>query len=980
MERDQELEELTAWLERARRREGAFVLVEGPAGIGKSSLLEACAERAGALGIATLRVRGDEVAMESSFAAVRELLWREVREAQFTGSSLLAEPVFRGDPSAAADADRAAAVLHGLYWVVADLADRAPLVLIVDDAHWLDPASGRFVSYLARRIQSLPVLLVAAVRLGETFGAIAALPELAATVLRPHALSEEATSAVVRRELGAPADEDLCRSCHEATGGNPFFLHELTAALKTEKSRPTAEMARHVRSLGAGAIAHNVLFRLVRLGDDCERLAQALAVLGPGAPLRHVASLASLDRDRAGVAADRMRAADLLAATATLAFVHPIVHEAISSEVRASRRAALHARAAALLSDDGAPPDRVAAHLLSAEPFGEGWVVDALRAAARRAIGQGAPEAAVSYLRRALNEPPAPDSRLEVLLELGRAESLLPIAQDCVALREALSLASGPVQRAEIAHEIADVLVSVAHNVSARVVLEDVLEQSAGLDAALVERLEAHLLGGGAPDLTATKRVLGRTDRHFARASRGEVGDPCMLAALAQTGAITGLPAAEVSELARRALRDERLLGLPPAYLGATGALTWSDQLQEAAAAQDVAIAEAQRRGSAPMFMQMSVFRAATAFRAGELDTAADHAQRAYGLARELSTSHFAGMVLIPVLLELGRVEDARAMVETLELDEPKLRLWQDVAVLAERGRVRVALEALEAGVADMLEADRRMVLAGCDLSVLSDWVHTAVPTLTALGRHEEARQIASRELEKAVAFGAPRRHGIALSVCGGLDGGADGLAQLRDAVALLENSPARLEHVRALVNLGAGLRMRGERGSARALLLEALDLAHRCGAVTVAERAREEVVATGARPRRASLRGPEALTPAESRTARMAAAGLSNREIAQALFVSAKTVESHLSHAYAKLRIGTRGELAAVLTGGDQTVRGSPAQSTTGEAPPWDDAAGAGPWVSADGDLVARDLPASPGVSGERERIAPRGNWPGGE
>ena len=213
-----------------------------------------------------------------------------------------------------------------------------------------------------------------------------------------------------------------------------------------------------MRSLGAGAIAHSVLVRLARLGSDCERLSQALVVLGPGCPLRHAAALADLQRDRAEVAADALRAVELLAQGPGLSFVHPIVGEAIGAELASSRRAALHREAARVLLAEGAPSDRVAAHLLATEPYGDGWVVDALRAAARDALSQGAPEAAASYLQRARAEPPAADAKLEVLVELGRAQTHLPIESDYPALREAFELADEPARRAQIALELAGAL------------------------------------------------------------------------------------------------------------------------------------------------------------------------------------------------------------------------------------------------------------------------------------------------------------------------------------------------------------------------------------------------------------------------------------------------------------------------------------------------------------------------------------------
>jgi hypothetical protein len=226
-------------------------------------------------------------------------------------------------------------------------------------------------------------------------------------------------------------------------------------------------------------------------------------------------------------------------------------------------------------------------------------------------------------------------------------------------------------------------------------------------------------------------------------------------------------------------------------------------------------------------------------------------------------------MFLVPVLLERSRAEEAEELVSSLALGEEELSSWQGVIVLAHRGRVQVVLDQLEQGVADLLDADRRMEAGGCQLSVLCDWVQPTAAALVRLGRRDEATALAARELEEARAFGAPRRLGMALSTCGQLDPGKQGLELLLEAVDTLAPSPARLEHARALVNLGAGLRERGRPGEGREPLARGLDLADRCGAVVLAERAHGELLAVGARPRRRALTGPGSLTPAELRTAR---------------------------------------------------------------------------------------------------------------
>jgi DNA-binding CsgD family transcriptional regulator len=177
-----------------------------------------------------------------------------------------------------------------------------------------------------------------------------------------------------------------------------------------------------------------------------------------------------------------------------------------------------------------------------------------------------------------------------------------------------------------------------------------------------------------------------------------------------------------------------------------------------------------------------------------------------------------------------------------------------------------------------------------------------------------EARALATEEVALAQAFNGPRTLGIALRAAGLAEGGKRGIDLLRQAVSVLEGSGARLEHARAMTDLGAALRRAGQRAESREILRPALDLVHRCGALALTERTRTELIAAGGRPRRLVLSGLDSLTPSERRVAQFAAAGLSNRDIAQNLFITTRTVEGHLTHAYQKLGITSREQLPAAL------------------------------------------------------------------
>jgi DNA-binding CsgD family transcriptional regulator len=191
-----------------------------------------------------------------------------------------------------------------------------------------------------------------------------------------------------------------------------------------------------------------------------------------------------------------------------------------------------------------------------------------------------------------------------------------------------------------------------------------------------------------------------------------------------------------------------------------------------------------------------------------------------------------------------------------------------------------------------------------------------AAQALRLLGEREEARRLAQAELADVRAFGAPRALGVSLRIAGLADGGPRGLELLHESVAHLRDSPALLERAKSLTELGAALRRAGQRAAAREPLAESLELGVRCGARRLAARAREELKATGARPRRERRTGVEALTPSELRTVHLAADGRTNREIAQELYVTLKTVEGHLSRAYTKLGIEGRAQLPGVLEG----------------------------------------------------------------
>ena len=344
--------------------------------------------------------------------------------------------------------------MHSLYWLVVNLVDRGPLLLLVDDCQWVDRESLRFLSYLAQRIEDLPVALLLAGRppdsaeqgSGALWAQVASRPSTLA--LFPQPLSEPAVTGLTRAYLGADAAAEFCRACHAATGGNPLFVRELLTALRAAGVAPSAAAAEEVQAVGPAAVSRFVLHRLAALGPAASRLARTVAVLGDDCELRLAARVSGLSADDARTAADGLVRADILARGTHLGFVHPIVRAALYEDLGPGEREARHAAAAEALAAEGAAPERVTAHLLLTEPTGDQQRVAILRTAAAGAARHGAPRAAAVRLRRALAERPGSQERAEIVTDLGKSELAAGSFEAATEhLREALASDAGVTLR-----------------------------------------------------------------------------------------------------------------------------------------------------------------------------------------------------------------------------------------------------------------------------------------------------------------------------------------------------------------------------------------------------------------------------------------------------------------------------------------------------------------------------------------------------
>ncbi|MBI5104058.1 MAG: AAA family ATPase, partial [Solirubrobacterales bacterium] len=456
LERDRELAALERLVADAEQGRGHVALIEGPAGIGKTRLLAAARELAAGR-MTVLAARCSELERDYSFGAVRQLLEAAAREASperlLAGAAAPAAGVL-GAPGAD-EPEGSFAVLHGLYWATLNLAEERPVLLALDDLQWSDAPSLRFVAYLARRLEGAPVLVAATVRTTDPGTDPGLLAEVAAdpstVAVRPGPLGEAAVAELVRERLGEGADPAFCSACLQATGGNPLLLLQLLSALQDDGVAPTAAGAAAVREIGPRAVSRTVLLRLSRLAGDAVAVARAVAVLGPSARVPEVAALAGLGEDAVARAVRELARADLLRAEAPLGFVHPLVRDAVYGDLLPGERELQHGRAAEVLVAAGAGEEEIAAQLVHAPRRGDGATVSLLRSAARDAWRRGAPDSAVTYLARALAEPPPEDARPGVLLELGTAEGEMDAPAAAEHLGEAYEQLADPRARATAA-------------------------------------------------------------------------------------------------------------------------------------------------------------------------------------------------------------------------------------------------------------------------------------------------------------------------------------------------------------------------------------------------------------------------------------------------------------------------------------------------------------------------------------------------
>jgi DNA-binding CsgD family transcriptional regulator len=862
------------------------------------------------------------------FAGALRSLGPDEKAQLFSGPAALALAIFGLAETDAIDLGAAEASLYGLFWLVAGLAERERIVFAIDDAHWSDTASLRFFHYLGRRLDGLPILLALAARPNEP-GVEAEMlrgltTDLELPTIRPALLSEAGTAVLVRSRLGDAAAAAVASACHEATGGNPLLIQELLAELDSAVEDAASISPRQIATMGPGRIAAEVIERAARLDPQGPEVIRAVAVLGDGADLPAVAALSEVDLERATSIVEGLTAASILVHDSGHGFAHPLLRGAVYEDIQPARRAASHARAADLLAARGAEAEEVAAHLLLCEA-GTTSIdsFEVLDRAARKAAERGAPDSAVTYLCRALPELHESSARAELLRRLGSAEVALRDPASIGHLQQAAELTDDPRRALDISLELIDVL-SIAGQWEGTVqVVDATLERFGETELPGLLDLEAYRAAYRAYDPARVDEydrdlprlralVEGRSDEEsrqlrWVLAAIGGIRD-------ASSDTVIGLvgPPRQDWTIGRGG-RESSFVAQAMFALLLVDAAEHGEQI--AAALTD----DGRRRGSLLAMISGVGYAAALDARRGRLSSSEAQVHVVMELIRDNELSLMALTTVLnfslDTILERRGLDEVADLVEGLELPAP-FGETQSGAMLAEvRAAIRVMRGDRSGAVEDLRQAGKiyRPLRAGPR--------HTQWRSRLALALPEEARaealELAAEEHELARKVESARAEGVALRALGVLAGGEAGIERLRESVSILRDGYSPLELARSLAELGAALRRANRRGEARERLREAADLGQRCGAEALEDRTREELRVAGAKPRRRALSGSDSLTPGERRVAAAAAAGATNREIAQDLFVSLRTVEMHLTNTYRKLDISSRADLAEAIGGG---------------------------------------------------------------
>ncbi|MEV5575407.1 AAA family ATPase [Spirillospora sp. NPDC052269] len=936
VERSRELRALEDMLDAGRRGSGSVVLIEGPPGAGKTALLHAFAERAAASGAVFVGASASALERNMPLGSAGQLFeeralsaderaraGRLLRDGALTAmahgsGSPLEEPV-----------SLPPLVLGGLSDVLLGLAERAPVVIGLDDVQHVDELSRQLLMYLARRVRSVRVLLVATgcPRTGRDASSIRAdllrLP--GARRLRLNPLSRQGVETVLAGRVGQNAARRVGAEAYQATGGNPLLVSALV------EDQPVAADDSESPVFG-GAFRQAVLYCLQQY--DLGRFAVGLAALGdrsgdvPGAddvrpatlsPLALAGELLRLDAESTGEHRERLASIGLLGASG---LCHEAVDTAVLRSLAAGERSELLHRAADVLYSRGAPAPVVADRLVAADRVDGPWGVQALCDGADHNLSQGHFTRAVDQLRLALREA-GDGARHAVRFALARAECRMDPAVAARHLPELIrSLHFHAVPDQERTAFVVGLLFWLGRSEEALNLVAEPFPADA--------RVPAEASGGEGPDIgrywwlpDAYPGLVGRDPFPSGAQEGPSDGNGSQAAVTVVRRLLTGgVPDGRLEPRRRdrmlaeagTVLQDPGSAPMPLASFAVLEALLHVDEPGVVEWWCDAGDKTALIRSPVAAALVASL-RAEIHLRRGELVEAERRASEALDLLPLVAWGVAVGFplaTLLGALTGLGVQDEAQRV---LNLPVPPA-MWDTPAVLPylrARGRYHLAVGSPRAALAEFRACGELMTHWGMDLPSIVPWRTDSAEAHLLLGEPGAARDAAEQQLAR-LAHGGARTRGITLRVLALSLAVEERPGPLTEAIRLLEQGGDRLERAGALAALSDAYLATGRAGTARALRRRAELLFAECGAGGVRRTQGDGVLAPvpGGAPSHDLL---AELSDAERRVAEYAANGYTNRQIARVLHVTMSTVEQHLTRVYRKLSITRRTDLPLRLT-----------------------------------------------------------------
>ncbi|WP_410675127.1 AAA family ATPase [Amycolatopsis sp. cmx-4-68] len=893
--REPELSRLTSLFPVALGGSAASAVLVGEFGMGKSATLHTTAALAADAGFTVAIATGSR--LESHLAGG---LARQLADALAGPASPSPNIADLCGPAGESEA------LELFFRIVREATEQGPLFLGIDNVHLADAWSMRCLAYIRHRVLDLPVLIILTSLIGHPPHREVALLEMAGCT--PATITLNGLGDAAAAEILGLAPGELSSACREATGGNPYLLHAL---------RPRLLPGADPHELGSSLIGQ-VLHTRMQEFPHAPEILHAAAILGEDAGFDLLAQLAGVDELDALQAIDTMVRLHVLHNSNRPALTYSFVRNSVLKDMPQTTRAVNHARAAKLLSETGAPAERVAAHLLETTSIRIPWGVDVLRLSARNAVFSGQPELAAKHLRRALEERLTSGRRVAVLLQLAHAEFQVDPQAAAKRVREAVDNVGNRDTAAFIATAM---LLSLCGGQDARLGISAAGQIAARLDA-------------GGPD--AVWPLLCVT--YLAEAG-SRLGPPPEFRDFEEQWAPLTDPAAQRSRSALLAL----------------------DAVRSGESAQDAVghFADVLSGDDGQLFEQHYFFTLATAVLADEpahvdrlcrvldverepWDVHVPHGALptlARGIALQASgdlqraSVHFESLLrrfderggtttcpvgvlcaakLVECWVDLGRFEAATSLLDRMDFVASQ-GLFTHTYLLYARGRLRVATGYTRFGFEDLLSCGRRLAHHGMRFPGFVPWRAHAARAALALGQADDAARLAEEDSNASARWGAARPLGTALTTLGLVREDDEAERALQKAIATLGSSPARLQLATALTELGTLQARHGQSEKAIETLRQAVELSEHCGARPLARRAAEEL-RSARRALTPAKDNEHGLTRQENRIAVMAAQGLTNREIATSLHLTRRTVELHLSGAYRKLGIPGRAELGGAL------------------------------------------------------------------